>query len=98
MKTLVALTEKQIYVIMSALRCYHWWRLTPYENREDRGKDRASDNAEKALRDGTTFTKAEAAALWSALNEGMGDMDMRNTSDREYALMGRAMDKLSRII
>jgi len=91
MKTLVALTKEQITVISCALD-------NTYCDRDNAGDSRASDNAEKALRDGTTFTKAEAAALWSALSEGMGDMDMRNTSDREYALMGRAMDKLSRII
>ena len=91
MKTLVALTKKQITVISCALD-------NTYCDRDNAGDSRASDNADKALRDGTIFTKAEAAALWSALNEGTSDMDMRNTSDREYAVSGRAMEKLERII
>jgi len=33
MKTLVALTEKQIYVIMSALRYYHLWSGHPIVER-----------------------------------------------------------------
>ena len=90
MKTLVALTKKQIAVISCALD-------NTYCDRENAGDSRASDNADKALRDGTSFTRAEAAALWSALSEGTVNIGPE-LSNREYAVNGRAMEKLERII